>query len=244
MFVIPLFVPLLGSADFLDRYPNKLLACYAGMATASYFLLLFSSGSGADTNRCLEASVILTCLLGARIATAEGWVATLAWTGTTVLTLGLVALLGSAFVVPRISAEDFAADRALQKYLRENFSPETSVLGYYPADPLRAGLDAPITNLWHYSALIRQGALSDHDVVSRIDRGGYGAILLDFDLGKSAPKMADFYTTQSMRDAISRGYVQTGRFKMPAPEFTRYTDGNIYVWTPRPDSSAGVTTNE
>src|SRR5262249_11260733 len=61
MFVIPLFVPLLGSADFVDHHPDKLLACYACTAAGVYFLLLFSSGSGADTNRCLEAVVILSC---------------------------------------------------------------------------------------------------------------------------------------------------------------------------------------
>ena len=238
MFVIPLFVPLLGSADFLDRYPNKLVACYAGSAVATYFLLLFSSGSGADTNRCLEAAVILSCLLAARIATAEGWIAGIAWTGATGFTLGVVALLSSAFVVRRITPEDFAADRALQNYLRKTFPPGTSVLGYYAADPLRAGLDAPITNLWHYSALIRKGALSDRDIVSRIERGGYGVVLLDFDLtNPKSGKMADFYTTQSMRDAIARSYVPTAQLKMPAPEFTRYTDGNIYVWVPRPVSS-------
>lgn len=238
MFVIPLFVPLLASADFLDRHPDKLLACYAGMASVSYFLLLFSSGSGADTNRCLEPALILSCLLAARIATAEGWIGGLAWTGATALTLGLVTLLGSAFVVRRISPDDFAADRALQNYLRENFPPGTDVLGYYPADPLRAGLNAPITNLWHYSALIRKGALSDRDIVARIDRGGYGAILLDFDLTNANPTKADFYTTQSMREAMTRSYVQSARLKMPAPEFTRFTDGNIYAWVPRASRDA------
>ena len=73
MFVIPLFVPLLGSADFVDHHSDKLIACYAVVSSAGYFLLLFSSGSGADTNRCLEAVVVLSCLFAARITTAESF---------------------------------------------------------------------------------------------------------------------------------------------------------------------------
>jgi hypothetical protein len=235
MFVIPLFVPLLGSADFLDHKPDKLVGSYAVISAGAYFLLLFSSGSGADTNRCLETAVVLSCLLAARIASLESMFSGFAWTGALALTLGLVALLGSAFQVPQVRPEDFYADRSLQTYLRKNYPPGTSVLGYYAADPLRAGLEAPITNLWHYSALIRKGALSDNDVLSRISRGGYGVILLDFDLPRfNSSKMADFYTTRSMRDAVIEHYKQIDRLELPAPEFTRFTDGNLYVWVPRP----------
>jgi len=238
MFVIPLFVPLLGSADFVDHQLDKLAACYVIVSAVVYFALLFSSGSGADTNRCLEATLVLTCVFAARIATLEGVFAGIAWTGALVATLILVALLGSAFVVPQVHADDFKADQALQTYLRTNFSPGTSALCYYAGDPIRAGLEAPITNLWHYSALIRKGVLPDRDIVSRIDASGYGVILLDFDLDRSAPSMADFYTTTSMRDAIRRSYRQVARLNLPIPEITRHTDGNLYVWVPQSASSA------
>src|SRR5262249_10245736 len=121
MFVIPLFVPLLGSADFLDHHPDKLVTCYAGLSVGVYFFLLFSSGSGADTNRCLEAVVVLSCLMAARIATIKGIFGGLAWVGALAFTYVLVALLSTAFVVPRVRSEDFAADKALQSYLHDNF---------------------------------------------------------------------------------------------------------------------------
>ena len=104
---------------------------------------------------------------------------------------------------------------------------------YYPADPLRAGLAVPVTNWWHYSALMRKGVLSDHDIVTRIDHGGYGAILLDFDLKQASDKMANFYTTSSILEAMLRHYEQTARLRLPTPEITRFTDGNLYVWVPR-----------
>jgi hypothetical protein len=242
MFAIPLFVPLLGAADYVDNNPDKLVACYAGTSVAAYFALLSSSGSGADTNRCLEAALVLTCLFAARIVTTKRMLGGVAWTAALAITLTLVSLLSSAFVVRKITSSDFAADSALQNYLKENFPARTSVLSYYAGDPLRAGLSAPITNLWHYSALIRKGALSDRDIVSRIDGGGYGAILLDFDLAHfDSGHMADFYTTPSVRHAILRGYRQISRLNMPSPELTRHADGNIYVWIPNVADSPETT---
>jgi len=229
-----LFVPLLGSADFVDHHPDKLLVCYAISSTSVYFLLLFSSGSGADTNRCLEAVVILSCLMASRIATSKTIFGGLAWVSASAFTFILVTVLGTAFVVPRVRSEDFAADKALQRYLRDTFPAGTSGLTYYAGDPIRAGLETPITNLWHYSALIRKGVLSDHDIVSRIDRGGYGVILLDFDLVPlRSDKRADFYTTESMRDAVLRAYEQTARLELPTSELTRYNEKTVYVWTRR-----------
>jgi hypothetical protein len=234
MFAIPLFIPLVGSIDFLTQYPDKLVACYVGVSVGSYFLLLFSSGSGADTNRCLEPLVILTCVFAARVATSDGILPGLGWTAPLAATLALVSFLSFAFVVPRVGPPDFAADAAMQSYLREHFPPRTSVLGYYAGDPIRAGLDTPVTNLWGYMALIRKGTLSDREVVSRIDNGGYGVILLDFNLERfNSSKMADFYTTRPMRDAVLRSYQQVARLSLPRPETSRFTDGSMYVWVPK-----------
>lgn len=235
MFVIPLFVPLLGSADFLDTQGEGLIKTYAILATGGYFLLLFSSGSGADTNRCLEAVVVLNCLMAARIASAPSVLGGVAWTVALAMTLGLVALLGSAFVVPKVRAEDFRDDAAVQRYLRENFTPKVPILTYYAADPLRAGLATPITNLWHYSALLRNGTISDRDIVARIQGGGYAAILLDFDLDASTvQKNGDFYTTPSVRAAIVSTYHEHALLKQPVPELTRFSTGMIHVWLPLP----------
>jgi hypothetical protein len=233
MFLIPLFVPLLGSADFLDGQGDLLIKTYAILAAAGYFLLLFSSGSGADTNRCLEAVLVLNCLMAARVATARTVLGSAAWTVALVITLGLVTLLGSAFVVPKVRTADFRYDAAVQSYLRENFAPQTAVLTYYAADPLRAGLAAPITNLWHYSALLRSGMISDRDIIARIQRHGYGAILLDFDLdAASVQTSGDFYTTPALRSAIVANYHEETRLVQPLPEVTRFSTGTIHVWLP------------
>jgi len=235
MFVVPLFVPLLGSADFVESQRDFLLKCYAIVPAVLYFFLLFSSGSGADTNRCLEGAFILMCLLAARIATAEGLMSGVAWTGAAALTFLVVAALGSAFVVPEIHEGDFAVDREFQSYLRQNFGPGTSVLTYYPADPVRAGLEAPITNLWHYSALIHKGVLSDHDIVSRIQARGYGAILLDFELQPAnISTSGEFYTTASIRQAVLQNYIEKSRLELPTPEMTRFGTKLLHVWVPRP----------
>jgi hypothetical protein len=234
MFAIPLFIPLVGSIDFLTQYPDKLVACYVGVSGGSYFLFLFSSGSGADTNRCLEPLVILTCVLAARVTTTEGILPGLGWAAPLAATLALVSFLSFAFVVPRVVQADFVADAVMQSYLREHFQPRTSVLSYYAGDPIRAGLDAPITNFWGYTALIRKGTLSDREIVSRIDNGGYGVILLDFDLDRfNSSKMADFYTTRPIRDAVLRSYQQVARLGLPRPETSRFTDGSMYVWVLR-----------
>ena len=235
MFVIPLFVPLLGSADFLDAQEDRLLKVYAVLATCGYFLLLLSSGSGADTNRCLEAVVVLNCLMASRIASVRSVLSGIAWTAALLITLGLVTLLDSAFVVPKVQDSDFQDDAVVQKYLRDNFAVDTPILTYYASDPLRAGLAAPITNLWHYSALLRKGMIPDRDILARIQRGGYGAILLDFDLDASSiQKNGDFYTTPSVRAAIVANYHEHAQLKQPLPEFTRFSTGTIHVWVPLP----------
>jgi len=233
MFVVPLFVPLLGSADYLDSNKDGLVKLYALLAAGGYFLLLFSSGSGADTNRCLEAVVILTCLMSARMGTTQGVLSQFAWTGALVFTLLVVAKLGAAFVVPKVTAQDFTADHALQRYLQQNFPKGTSALTYYPADPMRAGLDVPVTNLWHYCALVRTGLFSDGGVVNRIARGGYGVVLLDFELTSENQATGDFYTTTNMRKAILDAYQEQARLELPTPEVTRFSSKTLHVWVPR-----------
>jgi len=130
-----------------------------------------------------------------------------------------VSFLSFAFVVPRVGPADFASDAAaMQSYLRQTFAPRISALRYYARDLICSGLDTPTTNWWGYTALIRKGTSSDHEV-SRIDNGGYGVILLDFDLERfNASRMADFYTTWAVSDAILRRYQEIARLTMPRPK--------------------------
>jgi hypothetical protein len=231
-FAVALSVPLVGALKFLTRQPNRLLACYAGSAVVVYSLIGFLSG--ASTNRCLECVVVLYILFVAQVATARSLISAAVWTGA----LGMALAVNLLFFVPRSKPADLVQDSALQEYLRSQFPPGTPCLTYYAGDPIRAGLDAPVTNLWHYAALIRTGALSDHDIVAHIERGRYGVILLDFDLRHpKSSEVADYYLTQPVRNAILGSYELAMQFSIPRPERNGVGDGQVYAWIPRTASS-------
>ena len=227
VFGVVLTVPFIGSLRFLARQPNRLVTCYLGCAVVVYCLV--GSLSGASTNRCLECVVVLSCLFAAQVATARSSTSA-AW----VAVMGLALVLNTLFFVPNPRPGNFDQDRTIQNYLRSQFPPGALCLTHYAGDPIRAGLDAPVTNLWHYAALIRKGLLSDRDIVAHIKGGRYGVILLDFDLRHpKSREVADFYLTQPMRNGILDGYELAMQFSIPRPERNGFGDGQVYAWIPR-----------
>ena len=57
---------------------------------------------------------------------------------------------------------------------------------------------------------------------------------MDFDLERfNVSKMADFYATRAMRDAVLRSHQKLARLSLPRPETSRFTDGSMYVWMPK-----------
>jgi hypothetical protein len=132
---------------------------------------------------------------------------------------------------------DFARDRAVQDFLRRNFSPRTLALGYYNGDLLRARLDTPISDLYDYSWLIRKGVIPDRDLGSQLQERRFGVVVLNFDLERDQDAYwANYYLTPPLRQAILANYRLEASLEMPEVEKFRPSD-RFYVWVPirKPD---------
>ncbi len=228
-----LVVPFLIALEFLRSYPNKLLSCYLGCAVMLSLLTVAREGS--DTNYFLECVLLLSAFLSAlfakRIADTPRGVELL-------FLLAVTFFLGQWFAPPAPRPADFARDRAVQDYLRRNFAPHSPALGYYAGDLVRAGLETPISNLYHYSWLIRKGRLSDRDLVAQLGRSRYGVIVLNFDLQREKdPDRTEYYLTEPLRQAIRANYRLAASLEMPGPEKLR-PDDRFYLWVPSPSGGA------
>jgi len=149
--------------------------------------------------------------------------------------------LGQRDSAPIVNQKAFAQDQAAQGYLRSHFSPGTRVLSYYTGDMVRAGLQTPITNLYHYYQLVRKGTLNDADMVTQLERHYFGIVVLDFDLltEKRRDFFLDFYLTKGIRHAIQANYQMATTVEMPGPE-RLYGKEWFYVWVPRPKAQAAL----
>ncbi len=227
-FGLALVVPAIVALEFLRSRPNRLLSCYLGCAV--FLSLLTVAREGSDTHYFLECVLLLSALFAALLArrVAEGHRA------VEVLFLLVVALfLGQWFAPGAPRPEDFARDRAVQDYLRRNFAPHTPALGYYSGDLVRSGLETPISNLYHYTWLIRKGRLSDRDLVAQLGRSRYGVVVLNFDLERERdPNRMEYYLTKSVRQAIQANYRLADSLEMPGPEKFRVED-RFYAWVPK-----------
>ncbi len=129
-------------------------------------------------------------------------------------------------------------DSAVQAYLKQRFPPRTPALGRYSGDLVRAGLETPITNIYHYTWLVRAGVLSDRDLVFQLQNRRFGVIVLTFDLQNDQDSYwENVDLTKAMRRAIQENYQLDEILEMPDPEKFRAED-RLYVWVPRPNSVA------
>ncbi len=227
-FGLALLIPILVGLEFLRVYHNRLLRCYLGSAVLLSLLTVARQGS--DTHYFLECVLIVSALfaglLAERVREASRAVELL-------VLLGVALFMGQWFAPPAPQNVDFARDRGVQNYLRRNFAPHTPTLGYYAGDLVRAGLDTPISNLYHYTWLIRKGLLSDRDLLAQLRDRRYGVIVLNFDLEREKdPNRTDYYLTESMRQAIRENYRLATRLEMPGPEKLHVADW-FYAWVPR-----------
>jgi hypothetical protein len=227
LFMISLGVPLLAAVSFLYRQKDWMLICYSSAAVALCCVL--ASTAGADTNRFLECVPVAVCLSAAQVSTRKTWPGAIVWLGAVALSL----VLNSVLFVPKPARPSFDQDRTLQLYLRSHFGPGTLALGYGVGDLVRAGLDTPITNLWHYSTLIREGKLSDREILSQVGSCHYGLILVDYDLKTRTPiKASGYYLTPQVETSILVSYELAARLAIPEPE-KNLGDGGLYAWVPR-----------
>lgn len=225
-FVLALSIPLVLGVAFLRERRDHFLACYVGCAVFLSLSTMLREGS--DTNYTFETILVLSALSGAFLADRLP-----KQKGASTMLLALVALLALNQYRWRGAAplpSDFALDAGVQDYLRQHFPSRTRALSFYTGDLVRAGLDAPVSNLYHYSWLIRQGIVSDRSIRSQIDDRQYGLIVLDFELGHE-PKSENLYLTNTLRSAISENYECAAILQTPGPEKDHPTS-RLYMWLP------------
>jgi hypothetical protein len=232
-FALALVIPVLLASEFLRLYPNALVGCYLGCAVTLGLLTVARAGS--DTSYFLDSALIVSPLMAALLARTFAQPGR----GTELLVLLGISFFLTVFSTPYPpSPEDFERDRAVQQYLRRNFAPGTEALGLYTGDLLRAGLDSPVSNLYHYTWLVRQGKLPEQTLLDQLSQRRFGVIVLNFDLPRDRePYRTEFYLTAPMRAAILRNYQLRASLEMPEPGKHDRRD-RFYVWVPSPAASA------
>ena len=139
---------------------------------------------------------------------------------------------------PAPRSEDFDRDRIVQDYLRSHFAPRTPVLAYQVGDCVRAGLGAPISDLYQYAQLYLSGRLADQNFESQFRERRFGAVILHFDIQREDnPKINIFRFPKPWARAILRDYEPAATLDMPGPE-KMFDDDRFYVWVPRAKGAA------
>lgn len=227
-------VPLLVGLEFVRAHRDAFFACYLPATTA--FALLAVGKTGSDTNYFLESIVVLAALYAALLAERIGDPAR----AVELLALLAVSLFAGQFFTPSAPRpRDFERDQALQDYLRRNFPPRTQALGYYTGDLVRAGLEAPVSDLYQYVQLIGTGALPDRDLVESLERRKFGVILLTFDLEAGTDERCmNHYLTRRLAMAIKDNYQPHASLDLPGPERFHSAD-RFYAWVPLAHRPAG-----
>jgi len=226
-FLVFLLIPFLMGVQALREQPDKLLACFLGSAV--FISLATSPRAGSDAYYFSESVFILSVLVPGLLTKRLGELSR---------PLGLVLLYCVAVGIAHLSPpaptrEDLQREQALQNYLRQHFAPRTAALGYLSGDFVRAGLDTPISNLFHFSSLVRKGAFSDRELVSQLRAHRFGLVVLHFDLWPGRDDYtANFYTTAPLREAIWQNYRPADVLDLPEPAKLRPED-RFYVWVPR-----------
>jgi hypothetical protein len=233
VYAVLFLVPLLVGLEFVRVHRDAFFACYLPATTV--FALLSVGKTGSDTNYFLESIVILAALYAALLGERIGDPAR----AFELLALLVVTLFAGQFFTPSAPRpEDFARDQALQDYLRKNYPPGTRALGYYTGDLVRAGLDAPVSDLYQYAQLITHGALPDRGLTRSLEKREFGVIILTFDLEAGTDEgCMQRYLTPRLAMAIKDNYQPHARLDLPGPEKFHSADA-FYAWVPRAPTPA------
>jgi hypothetical protein len=221
-------IPILFAAKFLRSHPDKLLNCYLGSACLLCVLTIGKMGS--YTNFFLECFLISAILVACSVAERVG---NPARAPVAFALLVIVVFLGQMIAGRDPQREDFSRDRAIQDLLRRNFPPGTPALGFQTGDLVRAGLENPYSDIYQYSQLVREGTLSEQDLLKKIGRRRFGIIVVDLDLqnGDAKPPY-DYCFSWPMRRAIREYYQPLTSLELPGPEKDR-DDYRFWAWVPR-----------
>lgn len=228
VFGFMLGIPLLLSADYLRRYPDKLLACY--LACAVLLGLATIGKEGSNVHYFFECILVVSVLIPVLIArnTANG-----THTAEVVIMVALSVLLGQAYRRPVPTPADFARNHAILTFLHGHFPTHSKALGVFPGDLIQAGLDVPFVDLFQLSHLARQGKLSDRGLVGQIRGRRFAVIVLDIDLHtEHNPERLNYWLTGPMRNAIRADYTLSTRLAAPSP-VRIWNEPWFYIYTPK-----------
>ena len=227
-FGLVLFIPTLVASEFVRASRDKLLGCY--LVGSMALSLMTMARSGSDSYYFLEPALIASCLFGAlfaeRVADPPR--------ATELLVLMVVSLfLGQWGRAEAPAPSVFKQDRAVQDYYRGHFPRGTAGLSYYIGDMVRSGLSTPMTNVYHYTFLVRKGTLPDEYLIQAIRNHAFGVVVLGFDLqAEEGSVWAEHWLTKPMRDAIRAEYQLSDMLEMPKPESVRHPAW-LYILVPR-----------
>jgi hypothetical protein len=233
--VVFFMIPCILAIRYLRQTPNRLLALYLLFAVA---LCVAGYGKeGSSLNYLLEPAAILAPLLAAlSIQTlAEGkQMASVA----VLLGISLVPATRLGAVVP--SGEDFARDRAIQGYLRANFRPGSEAAAYFTGRLLRAGLAAPISDIYQYSWLACTGKIPEGDWIAQIETQRFAPFLVSTDLRdeKLAHVGTQICLSEPVHEAFLRNYKLKEVLSLPVPESLGFGK-ELFVWVPRGGARGG-----
>jgi len=234
VFVFILGAPLLLAADYLRRYPDRLLGCYLACAVLLGLATIGKDGSGVRYffECVLLISTLIPALLAKNIASGTS-------NAEIVFLLFVSLLCGHAFRRPVPQPADFTRNHAIQAFLRRNFTVHSKSLGVYPADLMQAGLEVPFDDLYQLSQLAHRGKVSDRGLVGQVRNRRFAVIVLDLDLRTERdPYRLNYWLTGPLRNAIQSDYELHVRLRAPSSE----RHGNqrwLYVYVPRSSPSIG-----
>lgn len=234
LFAVIFGVSLLVGLEFLRQNPEKLLTCYLGCALV---FTLFSVGKEeSGTNYYLEPVLILSPLfaglIGKRIEEPLR-------TAELLCLLSVSLLAGTRLASLSPHWEDFARDRAVQDYLRQNFAPGTPASSVFAGDLVRAGLETPISDLYQYTWLACQGTIPEEELVGQFEERRFGVILPGVDLydEKDAHRPNEICLSEPLHQTILNNYELDATLEMPGPEQGDHPT-SLYAWVPRPPSES------
>jgi len=231
-FGLVFLVPFLVALEGLRVRGERLILLY--LSAAGVLALAALGKVGSDTNYYLEIICLLSALFATTFADRVG--KSLATVELLVLLI-FALLVGQLLTLPNPSPSDFEKDRAIQNYLRQNFPPQTAALSYYAGDLIRAGLGSPVSDIYHYSKLIRKGTLSDRDLVAALENRKFKLVVLTCDIegGDPEPSCVRQYLTPRLAESIAQNYRVARVLELPPIEKLG-PEQRFYAWVPRADS--------
>ena len=230
---MPFFLPIpnrLGA-----RVSSKTVASTARAPSSPQFrfvavVTLAREGSG--TGYFLEPLLIVCVPLAGLIAECRKEAGRRA---EIVCLLGVSLLAGTRLAALAPRSEDFVLDRAAVDYLRRNFPSGSVGAGRFPGELIRAGLRAPISDIYLYSWLICQGTIPATDLLTQLEQRRIAVILVKHNLANEndAHPPDEICLKEEIHRAILQNYRLATTLPMPRPEQGESGPTSFYVWVRR-----------